>query len=86
MKKIVCYLKKYKKESVLGPLFKMLEASFELCIPLVMADMIDIGIAGRNLSYIGKMGFIMVALGLTGLACSITAQFFACRPSFISQP
>ena len=79
MKKLLRYLKHYKKESVLGPLFKMLEASFELFIPIVMAHIIDVGIAGKNLGYVGKMGVLMVALGLIGLVCSITAQYFAAR-------
>ena len=79
MRKLLRYLKDYKKESVLGPLFKMLEASFELLIPIVMAHIIDVGIAGRDLFYVGKMGGVMIALGVIGLVCSITAQFFAAK-------
>lgn len=79
MRKLLRYLKDYKKESVLGPLFKMLEASFELFIPIVMAHIIDVGIAGKSLFEVGKMGAVMVALGLIGLICSITAQYFAAK-------
>lgn len=79
MKKLLVYLKDYKKETVLAPLFKMLEAGFELFVPLVMAAIIDNGIANKNLSYILKMGLILVALGIIGLTCSITAQYFAAK-------
>lgn len=79
MTKLLVYLKDYKKESVLGPLFKLLEASFELVVPLVVASMIDVGIAGGDRGYILKMCLIMAALGLIGLACSVTAQFFAAK-------
>ncbi|MGN1179982.1 MAG: ABC transporter ATP-binding protein [Suilimivivens sp.] len=79
MKKLLVYLKDYKKESVLGPLFKLLEASFELIVPLVVASMIDVGIANNDRGYILKMCLIMAALGLIGLTCSVTAQFFAAK-------
>lgn len=79
MRKLLVYLKDYKKESVLAPLFKMLEASFELLVPLVVAAMIDVGIPNRDGSYILKMSLIMVALGVIGLVCSITAQFFSAK-------
>ena len=79
MKQLLVYLKDYKKESILGPLFKLLEASFELIVPLVVACMIDVGIAGDDKSYIIKMCLIMAALGLIGLICSVTAQFFAAK-------
>lgn len=79
MTKLLVYLKDYKKESVLGPLFKLLEASFELIVPLVVASMIDVGIANRDKGYILKMCLIMAALGLIGLTCSVTAQFFAAK-------
>ena len=79
MKKLLIYLKEYKKETVLAPLFKMLEATFELFVPLVMAAMIDTGIAGGDRPYIFRMGGILVALGLIGLICSVTAQFFAAK-------
>lgn len=79
MKKILNYLSAYKKEAVLAPLFKMLEASFELLVPLVMAQIIDTGIKNQDLAYILKMGAVLVLLGVIGLACSLTAQYFAAR-------
>lgn len=81
MKKLVRYLKDYKLESVLGPLFKMLEASFELFVPLVMAQIIDVGIKNQDVSYILKMGGLLVLLGIIGLTCSLTAQYFAAKAS-----
>ena len=79
MKKQLNYLSAYKKEAVLAPLFKMLEASFELLVPLVMAQIIDTGIKNQDLAYILKMGAVLVLLGVIGLACSLTAQYFAAR-------
>ncbi len=79
MKKLLIYLKDYKKETVLAPLFKLLEASFELFVPLVMAAIIDTGIAHGDKGYILRMCFVLIALGLIGLVCSITAQYFAAR-------
>ena len=79
MKKLLIYLKDYKKESVLGPLFKLLEASFELFIPLVVASMIDKGIPAGDKGYIWQMCLVMAALGLIGLVCAVTAQYFAAR-------
>lgn len=79
MKKLLVYLRDYKKESVLAPLFKMLEASFELLVPLVMAQIIDTGIAQRDKGMILRMGGLMIALGFIGLVCSITAQYFAAK-------
>ena len=79
MKKLLVYLKDYKKESILGPLFKLLEASFELIVPLVVASMIDVGIVQGDKGYVGRMCLIMAALGLIGLVCSITAQYFAAK-------
>ena len=79
MKKLLCYLKGYEKETVLAPLFKMLEALLELFVPLVMAAVIDTGIAHRDSLYIVKMCLLLVALGAVGLACSVTAQFFAAK-------
>ncbi|MCI9175641.1 MAG: ABC transporter ATP-binding protein [Lachnospiraceae bacterium] len=79
MKKLLVYLKDYKKESILAPLFKMLEASFELIVPLVVTAIIDVGITGRDSGYILKMCLVMVALGLIGLLCSVTAQYFAAK-------
>lgn len=79
MKDILKYLKNYKKETILGPLFKLLEASFELFIPLVIAQIIDVGIKNKDIPYVLKMIGIMVLLGIIGLACSITAQYFAAK-------
>ena len=79
VKKILRYLKDYRKESILAPLFKMLEASFELLIPLVVAAIIDQGIPNRDNSYIIQMCIIMIVLGIIGLTCSLTAQYFSAR-------
>lgn len=81
MKRLLRYLADYKKESILGPLFKMLEASFELFVPLVVASMIDVGIPGRDVGYILRMGGLLILLGVVGLACSLTAQYFAAKAS-----
>lgn len=79
MRKLLVYLKDYKKECILAPLFKLLEASFELIVPLVMAAIIDKGIAGADRGYIFQMGGILVLLALIGLTCSVTAQYFAAK-------
>ena len=79
MKSLLVYLKEYKKETVLAPLFKMLEASFELFVPLVMAAVIDVGIASGDGSYIIRMCLVLIALGIIGLVCSITAQYFSAK-------
>ena len=79
MKELLVYLKDYKKESILAPLFKMLEASFELIVPLVVSLIIDVGIANRDSGYILEMCLVMVGLGLIGLTCSVTAQYFAAK-------
>ncbi len=79
MKKLLVYLKDYKKETVLAPLFKMLEATFELFVPLVMAAIIDQGIGSGNVSYVLRMGGVMILLGVIGLVCSITAQYFSAK-------
>lgn len=79
MKSLLVYLKNYKKECVLAPLFKMLEASFELFVPLVVANLIDKGIIGGDKSIVYRSFILLVALGLIGLAASLTAQFFAAR-------
>ncbi len=81
MKKLLVYLKEYKKESVLGPLFKLLEASLELFVPLVIAAIIDNGIANNDKGYIVKMCLILVVLGIVGLFFSITAQYYAAKAS-----
>ena len=75
MFQLVRYLKNYKKESVIGPLFKMLEAFFELLVPLVMADMIDNGIANEDKSYIYRAALILILFGVLGLVCSLIAQY-----------
>ncbi len=79
MRKLLVYLKDYRKETILAPLFKMLEATFELFVPLVMAAVIDQGIGSRNISYVLRMGGVLVMLGVIGLACSITAQYFSAK-------
>lgn len=79
MKRLMVYLKDYKKESVLAPLFKLLEAFFELLVPLVMANIIDKGISDSDMGYIGKMGLCLLILAIVGLTSSITAQFFAAK-------
>ena len=79
MKTLIVHLKDYKKESILAPLFKMLEALFELFVPLVMAAVIDVGIAQKDSGYIIRMCLVLVALGIIGLVCSITAQYFAAK-------
>ena len=95
MRKLLIYLKNYKKETVLAPLFKMLEAGFELFVPLVMASIIDRGIGGSrylaididdvsaagygDTAFVLRMGALLVALGVIGLVCSITAQYYAAK-------
>ncbi len=79
MTKLLVYLKHYIKESILGPLFKLLEASFELIVPLVVAAIIDNGIANGDQHYIVTRVLIMIGLGVVGLVCSITAQYFAAK-------
>jgi len=79
MKQILKYLKEYKKECICAPLFKLLEASFELIVPLVMAAIIDTGVATGDKSYIMKMCMVLVLLAVIGLTCSITAQYFAAK-------
>ena len=87
MKKLLVYLKDYIKESILGPLFKLLEALFELFVPLVIAAIIDTGIENGDTGYIIKMCLVLVLLGFVGLAFSITAQYFAAKASvgFVSK-
>lgn len=77
--KLLRYLKGYLKESILGPFFKLLEAAFDLLIPLVMADIIDVGIANKDVNYIYQMGALIVLIGVLGLVCSISAQYFAAK-------
>ena len=79
MVKLFRYLKNYKIESILGPLGKFLEAIFELIVPIVMANIIDIGIKNSDKPYIYRMCGVLVMLGVLGLAASLTAQYFAAK-------
>lgn len=79
MKSLLKYIKDYKKESILAPLFKMLEASFELMVPLVMASIIDRGIAQNDTAQIVRMGLVLVLLAAVGLISSVTAQYFSAK-------
>ena len=79
MSKLLRFLKGYEKESVLGPLFKLLEATLELFVPLIVASLIDVGIANCDVRYVIKMFVFLVLLGIVGLAFSLTAQFFAAK-------
>ena len=79
MKKLLVYLKGYKKECVFAPLFKMLEACFELLVPLVVASIIDVGIANGDRDYVIKMCLLMVLLGAVGLSCTLVAQYFSAK-------
>lgn len=79
MKNLLVFLRNYKKECLLAPLFKMLEASFELIVPLVVSAIIDVGIFNSDGGFILRMCLVMVALGLIGLICSVTAQYFAAK-------
>ena len=81
MRQVLFYLKKYTKESILGPLFKLLEATFELFVPLVVANIVDVGIENGDKGYIAGMTALMVALGVIGLICSVSAQYFAAKAS-----
>lgn len=79
MRNLLIYLKDYKKESIIGPLFKLLEATFELIVPVIMARIIDIGIKNQDTLYIWKMGAVLVIFGILGLTCSLLAQYFAAK-------
>lgn len=79
MLKLMRYMKKYKKEGIIAPLFKMLEATFELIVPLVMANMIDVGIANADIPYVWRMGAWLLLFSILGLTCSLTAQYFAAK-------
>ena len=85
MGKLLAFLKGYEKESILGPLFKLLEATLELFVPLVVASLIDIGITNRDVNYCIKMFIVLVILGVVGLAFSLFdilyrhSGFFSCR-------
>lgn len=79
MKRLLRFLKDYKKETVLAPLFKMLEASFELLVPLVVTRIVDIGIENQDRAYVGRMCLVMIVLGIIGLVCAITAQYYSAK-------
>ncbi|MCR5797372.1 MAG: ABC transporter ATP-binding protein/permease [Eubacterium sp.] len=79
MRKLLRFIRPYKKESIIAPLFKLFEATLELFVPLVIASLIDVGIANKDISYVWKMGGILLALAAIGLAASLTAQYFAAK-------
>ena len=79
MNRMLGYLKGYKRESVLAPLFKMLEATFDLFVPLVMADIVNVGIAAHDLHYILVRCGLLLLLAFIGLTCSLTAQYFSAK-------
>lgn len=79
VRNLLIYLKDYKKESIIGPLFKLLEATFELIVPVIMARIIDIGIKNQDTLYIWEMGAVLVIFGILGLTCSLLAQYFAAK-------
>ncbi|MBQ7832107.1 MAG: ABC transporter ATP-binding protein, partial [Lachnospiraceae bacterium] len=81
MFRLLKYLKNYKKETILGPLFKLMEASFELLVPLVMASIIDVGIENGDKGHIFGMGGVLFLLAAVGFICAITAQFFSAKAS-----
>ena len=81
LRKLSVYLKRYTAQSILAPLFKLLEVVFDLLVPLVVARMINVGVAGQNRGVLVQCFFLLIAMALLGLACSITAQFFAARAS-----
>ena len=81
MRRLAVYLKHYKKEMILGPIFKLIEAVFELIVPLVMARIIDVGIATQDGGYVLKMGVLLFFLGALGLMCALICQYCAARCS-----
>ena len=81
MRKLLIYLEGYKKEAILAPLFKMLEATFELFTPIIMKLIIDVGINDGDNAYIIKMCAVMITFGIIGLVCSITAQYYSAKAS-----
>ena len=81
MRRLARFLKKYRFQVIAGPIFKLIEAIFELIVPLVMADMIDVGVANHDVHYIWQRGGLLIVLGLVGLASSLTCQTFASRAS-----
>ena len=81
MRRLLSIMRRYLKESILGPLFKLFEATLELLVPLVVANMIDIGVKNADVPYIVKMGLLLLGFGVVGLAFSVTAQYFAAKAS-----
>ena len=81
MIKLIQFLKDYKKESILGPIFKLIEAILELFIPIVMAKIIDVGVKNKDMIYIFKMGGILILLGITGLIFALVCQYYASKAS-----
>ena len=81
MKRIFKFLGSYKLESIVGPLLKLIEATLELIVPLVIAKIIDVGIAGSDKSYTVRMSLLLVLLGAVGLICAVAAQYFAAKAS-----
>ncbi len=81
MKKLIRYLKNFRKQVILGPIFKLIEAIFELIVPLVMAQIIDVGIANKDNNYVIKMGIVLVVLGVCGLAFTLVCQYMASKAS-----
>ena len=79
MKKLIKYLKPYTKESILAPLFKLLEVAFDLMVPVVVARMIDTGVAQQDYTYMLQCAAVLLAMALLGLLCSVTAQYFAAK-------
>ena len=79
LRKLLKYMKGYGRECILGPLFKLLEAGFELLVPLVVAGIVDQGIGSGDSGYIVKMCLVMIALGIIGIVCAVSAQFFAAK-------
>lgn len=84
MKYLKIYLKDHKAASILAPLFKMLEATFDLLVPIVVANIINIGIAGKDMGYILRSCGLLILMALVGLACSFTAQYFAAKAAIAS--
>lgn len=79
MRKLLVYMKDYKKESFLAPLFKLLEATFELIVPLVIAQVIDVGIQTGDTGFIISRCLLLVGFGVVGMVSAITAQYFAAK-------
>ena len=82
MKQLLVYLKNYKKELVFGPFFKLLEAIFELIVPMVMAKIIDKGIGNNDSGYIFRMSILIVVLGICGLCFALTCQYLAAKCAY----